>query len=79
MGVVADVREIIQDLVAPELKELSVKLDALAQSQGGMETRLLKAIAQSEERILLLLKVADLSQQNAQLMKQLSEVHKEAQ
>ncbi len=65
MGVVADVREIIQDLVAPELKELSVKLDALAQSQGGMKTRLLKAIAQSEERIMLLLKTADLSRMHS--------------
>ena len=123
MGVVADVREIIQDLVAPELREIGAKLEALAQlqgakldgleqrqdsklealeqrqgakldameqrqgakleslaqAQGAMKTELLEAIVRSEERVMLALKVALLSQQNEQLMKQVSELRKPAQ
>ncbi len=85
MGVVAEIREVIQDLVAPELKELGAKLetlaqsqrerlDALAQNQSAMKTELLQAIVQSEERLMLTMKVALLSQQNEQLQKKVNEL-----
>ena len=80
MGVVSGVRKTIQDLVAPELKEVGVKLETLSQNQGAMETRLLKAIVKSEEEILLLMvQVTNLSQQNELLLKQVSELKKTAQ
>ncbi len=96
MGVVAELREVIQDLVAPELKEIradlkalaenqSLKLDTLAQNQrerldnlvqnqSAMKTELLQAIVQSEERLMLTIKVALLSQQNEQLQKKVNEL-----
>ena len=81
MGVAADVRDIIQDMVARELREIGAKLEALAQlqganldgleqSQGAMKTELLKAIVRSEERVMLALKVSLLSQQNELLSQQ---------
>ena len=97
MGVAADVRDIIQDLVAPELREIGAKLEALgrlqgeklealSQSQGATKTELLEAIVRSEERVMLALKVALLSQQNEllsqqneQLLKQVSGLRKAAQ
>lgn len=112
MGVVGDIRDVIQDLVAPELREIGAKLealaqlqgvqlealeqrqdgklkaleqrqgaklDALAQSHGAMKTELLEAIVRSEERVMLALKVALLSQQNEQLMKQVNDLRKPTQ
>ena len=97
MEVVANVRDIIQDLVAPELREIGAKLEALAQlqgakmdelsqSQGAMKAELLDAIVRSEERVMLALKVAllsqqneQLTQQNEQLLKQVSGLRKAAQ
>ena len=91
MGVVSDVRlsevqEIVQELVAPDLKAIGAKLDALRESftalegrQSASEERMLKAIAQSEEKILLTLKVALLSQQNEQLLKKVNDLERSTQ
>jgi hypothetical protein len=85
MGAIEDTRKLIQDFIAPELREVGAKLQALAEGQKAIredvanghkalidgqkdvELRLLREIVKSEERISLLLKVADLSNQNAEL------------
>ncbi len=86
MGAVSDIREVVQELVAPDLKAIGAKLDALRESfpalegrQSASEERMLKAIAQSEEKILLTLKVALLSQQNEQLLKKVTDLERTAQ
>jgi hypothetical protein len=77
---VAETDKFLQDFVAPELREVSAKLQALADAQKSMgegkkdlETRILRVIVKSEERILLILQVADLSARNAELTKRLEE------
>ena len=76
MASISEVRVVDQELAAPDLKAIGAELDALRESfaalekrQGASDERLLKAIAQSEEKILLTHKVALLSQQNEQLLK----------
>ncbi len=63
-----------------------VKMDELSQSQNAMKVELLEAIIRSEERVMLALRVAllsqqneQLSQQNEQLLKQVSGLRKAAQ
>ncbi len=72
MGVVADLREGIQDFVAPEGKEIGARLEAFAQSrhermeglarsQGAIEAGLVQGIVQPEKQLMLTMKVALLS------------------
>ncbi len=86
MGVASDVRAIVQESVTPDLQAIGAKLDALQESfvalegrQSASEKRMLKAIAQSEEKILLTLKVALLSQGNEQLLKKVNDMEQKAQ
>jgi tetrahydromethanopterin S-methyltransferase subunit G len=44
MGVVADVRQVLQDLVTPDLKEIKARLDALEKRQNEQHAEVMSAI-----------------------------------
>jgi hypothetical protein len=51
MSVVEDVRQIIQDFLAPELRSISARLDAIEKTAQSRHEELLARIAASEARI----------------------------
>ena len=74
MSVVEDVRKVIQDFVAPELRSLSsqmtdVRRDIALQreDQKATEARLLRAIEQSKAEVLLVVENLELKQRLRQL------------
>ena len=84
MGAIEDVRKLLQDFVAPELRALSARLDGVEQRFDGVDQRLdglakaitegdertLKAIEQAQREILLMLKLAQSEQRNAEYERQ---------
>jgi len=44
MGVVADVRQVLQDLVTPDLKEIKARLEALEKRQNEQHGEVMAAI-----------------------------------
>ena len=83
MSAIEDVRKAMQDFLAPELRGLAAKLDALAETQKEtrdelkegqreMEVRLLREIKAAEERLSLKLEVAQLTVRNAELQQRLA-------
>ena len=69
-SIVGDVRKVSQDFLAPELGEVKVKLQALAdnlrdglkaqsESQREMEVRLTREIKNSEQKLALMFKLSE--------------------
>ena len=79
MGAVEDVRKIVQDFIAPELRAITVKVDHLAAGLPAMEERLLEAIKQAKTEILLTTQLASMAQQNAELIRQVNKLQEERQ
>jgi hypothetical protein len=60
MGVIEDVRNLFQDLIAPELKEIKARLDALEKKQDSQHTETMQAIRQITDYTQVLQRVAAL-------------------
>ncbi len=95
MSILGDFRKVLQDFLAPELREIAANLRALsenqkafseslrdglkaqADSQREMETRLLREIKNSEEKIVLLLKLSETSGKLEQVTRENEELKRE--
>ncbi len=83
-SILGDFRRLLQDFLAPEMGELKAKLQALSDGQKvildgqqTMEARLLKEIQKSEEKILLMLKVSELSSNLEQVLRENQQLKRE--
>ena len=62
MGVIADTRQVIQDLVSPDLKRIEEEVQTIKKVLPEMEARLLAAIKASEDHLSLKIDFALLQQ-----------------
>ncbi len=62
MGFMADTRQVVQDLVSPDLKRIDETVQALKKALPEMESRLLAAIKASEDHVSLKIDFALLQQ-----------------
>ncbi len=80
LSIVGDVRKALQDFLAPELGELKAKLQALSdevrqgfaaqtESRQEMETRLIREIKNSEEKLLLRIQLSEANTKMEQAMR----------
>ncbi len=69
MGGLADMRQVVQDLVSPDLKSIDGTGQALRKALPEMETRLLAAIKASENRLSLKIDFALLQQKYEDLQR----------
>ena len=84
MGAIEDVRKLLQDFIAPELREIKARLDGVDHRLNGVDRRLdgiersitegdervLKAVEQAQREIVLTLKLVQAEQRNAEYEKQ---------
>ena len=73
MGVIADTRQAIQDLVSPDLKRIDEAVQALKKALPEMEGRLLAAIKASEDHLSLKIDFALLQQKYEDLQRKQEE------
>jgi predicted nucleic acid-binding Zn-ribbon protein len=83
MGNVEDVREALEEFVAPRLVEVKTQVAGLRSDIGSLksdlpatEARLMKAIEAAKTEVLLRVRVSDLSARNAELEAKLAEITK---
>jgi len=84
MSVVEEVRKVLQDFLAPELREIATNLKSLtegqkvlAEGQRDMEIRLLREIQKSEEKILSMLKMSEMTDKLEHLTRENTELKRE--
>lgn len=77
MGTIDDVRKLLQDFIAPELRGMTARLDGVDRRLDGLEKaikegdeRVLKAVEQAQREIVLTLKLVQAEQRNAEYEKQ---------
>ncbi len=76
MGVIADTRQVIQDLVSPDLKRIEEEVQTIKRALPEMETRLLSAIKASEDHLSLKIDFALLQQKYDDLQRKHEEGQK---
>jgi len=69
MRVIADTRQVVQDLVSPDLKRIDETVQALKKALPKMETRLLAAIKALEDHLSLKIDFALLQQKYEDLQR----------
>ena len=69
MGVIADTRQVIQDLVSPDLKRIEEEVQTLKRALPEMESRLLAAIRASQDHLSLKIDSALLQQKYEDLQR----------
>ncbi len=95
LSILGDFRKVLQDFLAPELREIAANMKALSEnqkdfsenlreglkaqgdSQREMETRLLREIKNSEEKIVLLLKLSETTGKLEQVTRENQELKRE--
>ncbi len=77
VSILGDFRKVLQDFLAPELRELSANLRSRADGQREMEVRLLRGIQKSEEKILLMLKLSEVTGRLKQVTRENEELKRE--
>lgn len=92
MGSFDEARKAIQDILAPELRGIAVRLDGIDKrmdlmhtDQGllreelrAVESRMTAAIDQAKREILLQVQLADMEQRNALLQRKVSELEQKS-
>ena len=92
MGSFDEARKAIQDILAPELRGIAVRLDGIdkrlelmhddqsntREEVRAVEARVLRAIEQSSREILLTVQLADSEQRNATLIKKVGELEQKS-
>ena len=76
MGVIADTRQVIQDLVSPDLKRSDEAVQTMKKTLPEMESRLLAAIKASEDHLSLKIDFALLQQKYEDLQRKHEGEHK---
>ena len=76
MGVIADTRQVIQDLVSPDLKRIEEEVQTIKKVLPEMEARLLSAIKASEDHLSLKIDFALLQQKYDDLQRKHEEGRK---
>ena len=95
LSILGDFRKVLQDFLAPELREIAANMKVLSEnqkdfsenlreglkaqgdSQREMETRLLREIKNSEEKIVLLLKLSETTGKLEQVTRENQELKRE--
>ncbi len=76
VGVVADTRQVIQDIVSPDLKRIDEAVQTIKKALPEMETRLLAAIKALEDHLSLKIDFAMLQQKYEDLQRKQGESQK---
>jgi hypothetical protein len=69
VGVIADTRQVVQDLVSPDLTRIDEAVQSLKKALPEMESRLLAAIKASEDHLSLKIDFAMLQQKYKDLQR----------